>query len=54
MPRNEGTGGSAAPRDARALWYGVLTAFPFLYLPTVALAGILCAIIMPILTGASK
>jgi hypothetical protein len=33
------------------LWYAVLTSYPFLYLPVVAVVGILCSVILPILTG---
>lgn len=39
--------------DATVKWYNVLTAFPFLYLPVVAIVGIVCAWIMPVMTGAS-
>lgn len=34
-------------------WYDVLSAFPFLFLPIVVLIGILCAVVMPYLTGVS-
>ena len=36
----------------RPFWYGVLNVFPFVFLPLVALIGVLCALIMPWLTNA--
>lgn len=35
----------------RPFWYQVLTMFPFLFFPIVALVGILLSIVMPYLTG---
>lgn len=33
------------------LWYKILTVFPFLFLPIVALIGLLLSLVMPYLTG---
>jgi hypothetical protein len=35
----------------REFWYSVLNIFPFIFLPLVALIGVLCSIVMPYLTG---
>lgn len=35
----------------RPFWYQVLTIFPFLFFPIVALVGIFLSIVMPYLTG---
>lgn len=40
------------PADPQCrFWYGVLNMFPFIFLPAVALVGVLCSLIMPYLTG---
>ncbi|MFO0946604.1 MAG: hypothetical protein U1D30_11755 [Planctomycetota bacterium] len=33
------------------LWYKILTVFPFIFLPIVALIGLLLSVVMPYLTG---
>lgn len=40
--------------SARAYWYGVLSMFPFFYLPLVALICLILAFAMPILTNARR
>lgn len=37
--------------SSREFWYSVLNMFPFVFLPLVAVLGVLCALIMPYLTG---
>lgn len=32
-------------------WFGVLNMFPFIFLPLIALIGIVASIVMPYLTG---
>lgn len=37
--------------SSREFWYSVLNMFPFVFLPLVAVLGVLCSLIMPYLTG---
>lgn len=38
----------------REFWYSVLNMFPFVFLPLVAVLGVLCSLIMPYLTGVAS
>ncbi|MGL4464873.1 MAG: hypothetical protein ACRC1K_22205 [Planctomycetia bacterium] len=56
--RGESTRGLTTHDDRRRIeetaghgWAGVLRMFPFIFLPLVTLVGMLCALIMPYLTG---
>ena len=44
---------SSVPHDdpSRRFWFSVLNMFPFIFLPLVALAGLIAALVMPYLTG---
>lgn len=35
-------------------WYALLNSFPFVFLPLVAVLGVLCSLVMPYLTGVYK
>lgn len=46
---------SSPPVDSKDnYWYGVLNMFPFIFLPLIALIGIVASIVMPYLTGVAS
>lgn len=54
MSEDRQTEGPVERGPSYGFWYDFLNMFPFLFIPLVAIVGILLAIVMPVLTGAYR